>query len=1355
MNESKNINVFDDIQSLCRDFRQQLKKRGRKRIEDYLDSVDDSSKEMLFQNLLLIDVEFRRRQNDHPSSEDYIARFPRFGRLIRQAFFESTTMSQEVDGDTPPDQETLVVGMPAARRLGDYELLRELGRGGFGVVYEARHLRRNESVALKTLPSGIDSPSQTRNDAERLHKFRQEFRSLSEVNHPNLVGMQTLEVDGSQWFFTMDLVNGVDFLEYVCPNGILDESRLRAALSQLVKGILALHDRGVVHRDLKPNNVLVTAEGHVAILDFGLASELQQQVDQTLSMQSQQFAGTPRYAAPEQAGGIRTAATDWYAVGVMLYEALMNEPPFTGSAVQLIVKKQTEDAPTLTGRNGLPSDLAELVDLLLRRDPQQRPDADAICRILRIEAESVSHDSTDSSLSPASSRSAPDLIGRESQLAQLKAAHQMLLEMRAPVVTFISGRSGEGKTSLAESFLTPLRQSGEVLVLTGRCYDRESVPFKAIDSVIDALVAFLRSRGTEEVTQLLPDDIHMLAHLFPVLRRVEAIADRARGSVREIDDRQIRNRAFYAMRDLLIRVSRSRPVVMFIDDLQWGDGDSAVVLFELLSTPEPPAVLLLGSFRTDESSKSPYLLEWNRLGEESTKVLQQYDVSVGPLTEEECLALLAVRTGMELSQLQEQASELIEGTRGNPYFLDQLVEGYDAETGRLAPVPLSEIIDRKLQLLPQESAALLEAVSIAGQAASLEEVSRVAGYQQPAFATITHMRSERLVRLVGSADDQLVDTYHDKIRETFLEQMDGERRRALHRRYAQCIEQLVPDLIQTSIPDSDAIDERVFDLAHHYYEASDPQAFKYLLLAGKAAVEAYAMENALDHLEKAEKIQPANLDNEGRFDLQFMLAKARAGCNMLTEAIEGYARALELTSTKQDRAACHFALGQIYWIRSEYSRGQNSLRQGFAELGERLPRTTVGKLTATVATLASFHFLPAWASLRLSKRPRAELSMLSNLYALAHWLVIQFDIPLSLFASARSCVVAKQLKDDRAKAEAYAAYGSLLSFVGGSWIGSLVMVRAEKYAAGLTDEQKTGMFETDVGLHLYSIGRLQEAEAALSEGAERLGRSGHYQQSFPEHFLWHLWSIRGQADRVIQHARNEQAIATRSNDRIVLSYSWYGQAEGLARQGALSEAFGLAKQAVANLESVNGSFLCVARLQLARVQLQAGDYLDARHSLSAVLKDVPKLRLNDLTAPVFPLLVEAILSDHWMQTSESINARDRRKAGWAALAGRLSGHLFPNNRPFAYRMSGRLAAVKGKTKRAVAFFDKAISVAQMMGADYEHARALIDKSVLEHSDAEADRARGLAILKELGSVLPDAEHKYLRVATAQGAVASE
>src|SRR5262249_5366328 len=150
--------------------------------------------------------------------------------------------------------------IPAASRLGDYRLLRELGHGGMGYVYEAVHVHRGNRVALKTLPTL---------DGAALHRFKREFRALADVNHPNLVRLHTVEADGAQGFFPRPLVEGAPSPRRVGPGGVLGGPRLRASLTQLVTGVMALHARHIIHRDLKPSNVLVSHDGRVVVLDFG------------------------------------------------------------------------------------------------------------------------------------------------------------------------------------------------------------------------------------------------------------------------------------------------------------------------------------------------------------------------------------------------------------------------------------------------------------------------------------------------------------------------------------------------------------------------------------------------------------------------------------------------------------------------------------------------------------------------------------------------------------------------------------------------------------------------------------------------------------------------------------------------------------------------------------------------------------------------------------------------------------------------------------------------------------------------------------------------------------------------------
>ncbi|MFO1095043.1 MAG: serine/threonine-protein kinase [Planctomycetaceae bacterium] len=287
--EQHRAESFATIIGLCESFAGETNPSPLSTLDERLAGVGEPLKPVLFRNLLAIDLRNRRAGGEHPDAEEYLRRFPQFADVIREMFADS------LDSRSLPSPRIAGHGSPAVTRLGDYRLLGELGRGGMGVVYEAVHTQRGDHVALKTLPIV---------DGLALHLFKREFRVLADVNHPNLVGLQTLESDAGQWFLTMDLVEGTDFLKYVRSGGALDEPRLRSALSQLVRAVMALHGQHVIHRDLKPSNVLVDSKGHLVVLDFGLALD-HGTTQQSQSHSTATVAGTPRYMAPEQAAGQR------------------------------------------------------------------------------------------------------------------------------------------------------------------------------------------------------------------------------------------------------------------------------------------------------------------------------------------------------------------------------------------------------------------------------------------------------------------------------------------------------------------------------------------------------------------------------------------------------------------------------------------------------------------------------------------------------------------------------------------------------------------------------------------------------------------------------------------------------------------------------------------------------------------------------------------------------------------------------------------------------------------------------------------------------------------------------------------
>jgi serine/threonine protein kinase len=922
--DPNNANIFEQINSICKEFRRALRNEENPRIEKWLERVENAAKMTLFSNLLEIEIRAREKQGQKPSSAEYIRRFPNYVSQIRQAFDESTMGSMDhgiTNGDDVSSSDPAITrthDFAATNRLGDYELIRKLGRGGMGIVYEARHTATGNRVALKTLPTG--GYGQEIN-ADKLYRFRKEFRCLSEINHPNLVGMQTLEVDGDQWFFTMDVIDGTDFLSYVRPGDQLDEGRLRNALEQLARGVLALHQRGIIHRDLKPSNVLVAEDGTVSILDFGLASEMQRATDMTQT-RSGMFAGTPRYAAPEQMFGERTEASDWYALGTMLYEALTGTPPFTGPGqVELLRQKQQEDPPLLGGRHDLPPDLTQLADGLILREPAHRMSFEAIAELLDLESESrtLEASATAGSAAFSGSQLARDsqvsemdqadldrlaaeeqeliLVGREQQLSELEQQLEEFLRSGQPRAVWIRGRSGEGKSSLAEAFLQPLRAEQRAVVFSGRCYERESIPFKALDCWIDSLVSYLRRQPEVWLKQVLPEDITGLSQIFPMLNRVETIRRMPSIESPLMTAEKLRHRAFWALRDLLLAICHEQPVILFIDDLQWGDADSLSAFEQIFNPEEPPALLFLGSYRSDEREASQFLNGWDAV----SAAIPDTTIDVAPLSKADARSLIVRLEPAAASVVDKDLDRVYAESDGNPYFLWQMIEGFDRDQNCFQPVPLQEMINRRLERLPPEARPLLEFLAVAGHDLATTEVEDLSALNKKPYTALARMRNENLVRLWGSGDGQRVDVFHDKIREIVLQHLEESVLRKWHRRIGEALERRSGTVGKSCLdyPPEDPFDRvpqdpipDLFDMARHFDAAGDRRRWDYQLLAGEQALRQNSNREAIDYFENARRQFAKSTPTSLKVRVLYGLGEALSRCQNQEAAVEAQRCAL-------------------------------------------------------------------------------------------------------------------------------------------------------------------------------------------------------------------------------------------------------------------------------------------------------------------------------------------------------------------------------------------------------------------------------------------------------------------------------
>jgi len=1061
-----------------------------------------------------------------------------------------------------------------------FQVVRRIGAGGFGVVYEALDRDRNARVALKIFHSS---------DAAQLYRLKKEFRSLAEISHPNLVSLYELLSHGGYWFFTMELLQGTDFIRFVrpeskaigaafpsatvvdglglseAPTGLpaairidhdpasVDYQRLRAALAQLADGLNYLHSVGKLHRDIKSANVMVMPAGRVVLLDFGLVTD----VDTGATEQSMPLVGTPAYMSPEQLDGApATAAADWYAVGVLMFLALTGRYPFVGGPLEVCQAKREVEPPEARDLfPQVPEDLNSLCHELMARDPARRPGGDEF--LTRLHSRPATASAVDTSV-PVTDRHAL-FVGRQSELAALQAAYTASQNGHA-ITMYLHGTSGVGKTALVRHFLRELqRDEPDTLILTGRCYERESVPYKALDSLIDALSRYLRDLSPADVEHLLPRDITPLARLFPVLHQVEAISS-SRRRVRSVPESQeLRRRAFAAFRELLDRIGDERPVVLFIDDLQWGDADSAALLAAVMEPPDPPPVLLLVSYRSEEASRILLrsLLQHHR---DPTPDGDVRELEVRELTPTETRDLSRALIGTARTDAGDRAETVARESHGNPFFINELarfsLEHGDATADSLTSSHVDDVLSvetvvrARVDALPEDARRLLELLAVFGAPLDVRVARRAADLRTGELQALAVLRARRLIR-TRMGEVEAVETYHDRIRETVSSALPGAIVRSHHRRLAEALE-------GAGHPDPET-------LAVHFHGAGlESRAAQYAVLAATQASDAMAFDRAARLYRFALELEPDDRAGAGR--LQNALGNALAYGGRGYEAAQAYLAAAAATETSLEQLELRRCAGEQLLRSGHIDQGFSVLNAVMREIGIRLD------ITPRRALLSLFwhRMLIRLTGLRFQERDPSTIAPLQLFKVDACWSVALHVGMINTIRGAdfqaRGLLLACRVGDLRRIARAVAAEVPYSATAGTRAEGRTkrLLNLAEQLARRLADPYAMGFVHVFKGMTANMHGRWKESLEIAERAEEMLRETARgmaweldlvYLYSLLDlQFMGELPELRRRLERFLKEARERDDLNAITNLRTRLAYLPYLAADDpdRARSEALS-----------------------------------------------------------------------------------------------------------------------------------------------------------------------------------------------------------
>lgn len=714
-------------------------------------------------------------------------------------------------------RENNIIGTTIGNR---YRIEEKLGGGGMGIVYRATDRFTGDSIALKQVQLNPDGSSFALDDTKMDYRIAlaHEFKTMASLRHPHIIPVLDYGFDEDKMpFYTMELMHDAQRLTTVAHQ--LDMTGQIRYLVQLLQALAYLHRRGVFHRDLKPDNVMIDGDGELRVLDFGLAL-VRNQKDP-----AQNVTGTLAYMAPETLQGEpATTATDLYAVGVMAYEIFIGHHPFNTNDINVLLADVMNSLPDFEGKD-IHSDVAMIIQRLMMKDPNDR--YQSAQEVIHLLSKLVDNQVVNETLAIRESfLQSADFVGREFEIEQLTERLQKTINGEGQAI-LIAGESGVGKSRLLEELRTIALVRG-ANVVRGLGVSEGGSPYALWRNTLRWL-AMIRPPGELEASVL-----------KPLIPDIADLIDRPVEDPPELAPQAMQARIISIMESLIENQPKDKPLVVMLEDLHWAGSESLTALEHIVKHLSDTPIFIVASYRDDEYPTLP-------------DVLNLPVISLKRLTNDAIMALSTSMLGDAGQQIQV-VDLLQRETEGNIFFVIEVVRALAEETGSLDSIGkrtipgqifdggLQTIINRRLEHVPTFYRPLMELTAITGRQIDLD-ILKVLNSHLPNLQRVD--LDEWLESLSDAAIINVVDNQwqfaHDKLRDGLIDKITSLEMRDMHRRVAEAIEEVYGEH-----------PEYTASLAYHWRNAGDTsREFAHVTRAGDQSLANGAYEESAKYFNRA------------------------------------------------------------------------------------------------------------------------------------------------------------------------------------------------------------------------------------------------------------------------------------------------------------------------------------------------------------------------------------------------------------------------------------------------------------------------------------------------------------------------